>query len=451
MRFVSTRNESPAVSLSEAVMTGLAPDGGLYVPDALPQLDVEKLNPEAPLATLAPRLLAPFFAADELRPSLEVMCESAFNFPLELNRPHGDEARFFVLDLFHGPTAAFKDFGARFLAECLTRLKQPEDPPFTILVATSGDTGGAVAAAFDNRPEARVVVMFPEGRVSSLQQHQLSCWSRNVLTLAVKPDFDACQALAKQAFADEEMRRGFNLTSANSINIARVLAQLCYHAWAALRVHAITGEPANVIIPTGNLGNALACVWAKIMGLPIGRILCATNANETIPDYFLTGRYTPRASVPTIANAMDVGAPSNFERLMALGDREALTDFGVSAVGVSNEAIRGTIARDHQRHGLVWCPHTAAGLHAYHGLVGAPKQQPWVLAATAHASKFPEVVEPVIARPVELAPPLKALLDRPAHFETMDASLPELLRHMREGLGHADRTRINASSGFPRP
>ncbi len=426
MKLISTRGEAPAVSLSEAIMTGLAPDGGLYLPETLPAIDPDTLDPDWPLWRIAAALFAPFFKGDVLEDALETICREAFSFPVGLDTPDPQAPNLAVLELFHGPTAAFKDFGARFLAQCLRRLKKPGDAPFTILVATSGDTGGAVAAAFDGASEARVAVLYPEGRVSKLQEHQLACWSDTVTTLSVRPDFDTCQALVKQAFNDPAFRSDFHLTSANSINIARLMAQMSYYAWAALVVARQGRAPVNVIVPTGNLGNALAAVWAKRMGLPIGRIICAVNANRTVADYFETARYEPRASVPTQANAMDVGAPSNFERLTHMAGSDDLTAFGIGADWVSDALIESAIGDAYRRTGRVWCPHTAVGLVAHARLSPDDRAAPWVVAATAHASKFPDVVEPIIGRRIDPAPPLAALLDRPKRIRPMEASLGAL-------------------------
>ncbi len=432
MDYVSTRAGGPAVSLSQAIATGLAPDGGLYVPDTLPQHDPDDFDPEAPLERLAADLLAPFFDGDPLADDLERLCKGAFTFPIPLTAPRGDKPLFRVLELFHGPTAAFKDMGARFLAQALSAMEQPTDDPFTVLVATSGDTGGAVAAAFDDLDGAQVVILFPDGRVSSLQQHQLTCWSETVLSLSVRPDFDACQALAKRAFADPDLTETFRLTSANSINIARLLAQMVYYVQASLQVEAETGQSANFIVPTGNLGNALAGLWVKAMGFPVGRILFATNANKTLSEYTLSGSYTPRASVATLASAMDVGAPSNFERLSDLYDHKTMVEQGIAARSVPDEAISGQITRDYRGHGIIWCPHTAAAAAVYDDLDPHQWARPWVVLATAHASKFPETVEPLIGEAVPPVPALAALLDRPSRFERIDDDVEALGRAMRQ-------------------
>ncbi len=426
MRFLSTRGEAPAVSLSAAIATGLAPDGGLYVPERLPPLAMDDWDPDWPLADVATRLLAPFFEGDPLADQLPAMTQAAFSFPVEITQPSADRPSLSVLELFHGPTAAFKDFGARFLAEALCRLQPEGADPFTVLVATSGDTGGAVGAAFDERPQARVAILFPKGRVSPLQQHQLTCWSDSVLSLCVDGDFDACQALAKAAFADAALVDRYRLTSANSINIARLFAQMTYFAWTALRMDRTGQTPLNVIIPTGNLGHALSALWVKAMGAPIGRIICATNANRTVPDFLASGTYRPRPSIKTLANAMDVGAPSNAERLIRLLAQRADLRSDLSADAIGDDAIAARIAADYAAHGTLWCPHTATAAEIHARLGDGVQKDTWCLVATAHPAKFKEVVEPLIPGAVALPPALERLAERPSRAVSIAPELAAL-------------------------
>lgn len=416
MNFVSTRNASPAASLSAAIAAGLAPDGGLYVPQVMPA--ARTLVAGDTLAQTATTLLQPFFAGDGLEGELAAICEAAFDFPaplLPLATP-GDH----VLELFHGPTAAFKDFGARFLAQCLTRLRGAQAKPLTILVATSGDTGAAVAAAFHQQPGLRVVVLYPDGRVSPRQAHQLGCFGDNITALRVAGWFDDCQALVKRALGDEGLQARAPLSSANSISLGRLLPQMSYYAHAALRHHAQTGNVLNFVIPTGNLGNAMAAILARALGVPIGRIVLATNANRVLPDYFEGGDYAPQASVATIANAMDVGAPSNFERLRWLyqGDDAALRAAFTSA-SVDDEAIRLVIARRFRHFGEVFCPHTATAIKVLEDLRNQGADGDWAVAATAHPAKFESVVEPLVGA-VAVPPALNDLLQRPAHADLID-------------------------------
>lgn len=416
MNFLSTRNQAPTVTLSQAIAAGLAPDGGLYVPQALPA--PRQLQAGADLADTAAALIAPFFAGDALADALPAICREAFDFPaplLPLATPNDQ-----VLELFHGPTAAFKDFGARFLAACLARVHAAAERPLTILVATSGDTGAAVAAAFHRQPGLRVVVLYPDGRVSPRQAHQLGCFGDNVSALRVQGSFDDCQALVKRALNDADLQRQVPMSSANSISLGRLLPQMSYYADAALRHHAATGKELNFVIPTGNLGNAMAAILARALGVPLGRIVLATNANQVLPDYFAGGNYTPAPSVATLANAMDVGAPSNFERLRWFynGDDNALRA-AFSAASVGDATIREVIQRRHAHFGEVFCPHTATAISVLEGLRAARIPGYWAVAATAHPAKFESVVEPLIGRTLEVPPALAALLQRPAQAQPM--------------------------------
>ena len=297
---------------------------------------------------MAVPLLAPFLAGDPLGTALAAVASEAFNFPAPLV-PLTDDGRLAVLELFHGPTAAFKDFGARFLAACFARLRRGAAQPLTILVATSGDTGGAVAAAFHERPGITVAVLFPKGLVSPTQERQLTCWGGNVRSLAVRGTFDDCQRLVKQAFVDPQLRARGALSSANSINLGRLLPQVVYYAATSLEVWRAHGERSSFVVPSGNLGNALACLWARELGLPIAEVVLAHNANRTVPDYLESGQWRPRASVATLASAMDVGDPSNMERLRTLFPELAALRAAVSAVSVDDEAIRARIRSGFRR------------------------------------------------------------------------------------------------------
>src|SRR5690606_35194577 len=296
-----------------------------------------------------------------------------------------------------GPTAAFRDFGARFLAAALERIPRPGGRPLRILVATSGDTGGAVAAAFHRRPGIEVVVLFPKGLVSPTQQQQLTCWGDNVTSLAVRGSFDDCQRLVKEAFLDPALREVADLSSANSINRGRLLPQAVYYAASSLAVQAATGGKASYIIPSGNLGNAAACIWARHMGLPIGRILLAHNANLTVPEFLQTGVLRPRPSVATLASAMDVGNPSNLERLINLFPGVGELAGQISADWVDDAAISARIRTDAAALGEIWCPHTATAAEVYARLPETERaNRHWVLVATAHPAKFREIIEPLV-------------------------------------------------------
>ena len=424
--FSSSRGEAERCTFSQAVRQGLAPDGGLYVPVAWPALNRADFAAGSGLAAIASRLLTPFLSGDPLAAALPAITAEALDFLAPLVALDRD-GRLSVLELFHGPTAAFKDFGARFLAACFARMPEPDQRRLTILVATSGDTGGAVAAAFHGRPGVEVAVLYPKGLVSPTQERQLTCWGDNVRSLAVRGTFDDCQRLVKAAFLDAELRAQRRLSSANSINLGRLLPQSSYYAATSLAVWQRYGEPASFIIPSGNLGNALAALWARRVGLPIGEVLLAHNANRTVPDFLASGEWRPRPSVATLASAMDVGDPSNMERLRALYPQLQELRTAVSACSVSDEEIRTRIRAGYREYGQIWCPHTATAAEAWERLSPARREgQRWLLVATAHAAKFREIVEPLIDREVPMPQTLARLFARPVHCIEIDATLAAL-------------------------
>ncbi len=427
MKFVSTRGKVAPASLGEALRNGAAPDGGLYMPEALPTIDAAKLNPRASLAEFAAALLRPFFAGDALEPELDAICAEALHEAASLVRPDAAKPSLRALELFHGPTGAFKDYGAQFLMACFDRLAGAQ--PLTVLVATSGDTGGAVGCAAEGRSSVRAVILFPRGRVSPFQERQLTCWGDQVLAIEVDGDFDDCQRLVKAAFADASLAAEQRLTSANSINFGRLLPQLAYAAHSAVRLFAETGKKPGFAVPSGNLGHGFAVLLAKTMGLPIGPVLLATNANRTLKDWHESGRYEPRPSIATLANAMDVGNPSNFERLSALppGQLEVRVEL------VTDEEIKARIASEYRSNGYVWCPHSATAVEAWSRLPERERsERPWIAMATAHPYKFAETVEPLIGRAVEPTPALAAIWDRPTRKIRVPASLEALADALRE-------------------
>ena len=432
--FGSSRGGSPLRTFSQAVLQGLAPDGGLYVPVRWPALGAGEFASDAGLPAIAARLLEPFVAEDPLAGEPAAIAREAFHFPAPLV-PLGADGRLAVLELFHGPTAAFKDFGARFLAASFARLRAGTDRTLTILVATSGDTGGAVAAAFHGRPGIEVAVLFPKGLVSPTQEQQLTCWGGNVRSLAVRGTFDDCQRLVKAAFLDPQLAEQRLLSSANSINLGRLLPQSTYYAATSLALWRRYGEPASFIVPSGNLGNAVACLWARRVGLPIGEVLLAHNANRTVPDFLASGAWQPRPSIATLASAMDVGDPSNMERLRALYPQLEDLRGAVSACSVSDEEIRARIRAGFRDYGQMWCPHTATAAEAWERLSPARRRERrWVLVSTAHAAKFREIVEPLIGREVPVPETLARLFARPAQSVEIDATLTALRQVLlREG------------------
>ena len=392
MRFISTRAKGEDYfSASEAILKGLAPDGGLFIPERIPAIPKTFTLTKGAWYAMYQALI-PYFEGDELENDLEEICYSAFSFPVPFHTEGGKD----TLELYFGPTAAFKDFGARFLAFSMEKLLKRRNEELTILVATSGDTGGAVASAFHGRENLFVKVLFPEGRVAERQRMQLTGWDGNVTSYEVEGSFDDCQRMVKEAFMDESLH---GLSSANSINLGRLLPQMAYYVYAASMYELRYGEAPVFVIPSGNVGNATGAYWAKAMGAPIKRIVLAANANKPITDYLETGNYEPRASIKTLANAMDVGAPSNIERLFAMfPDIESFRE-NVSAYSVSDDEIKATIKEVYDESGYVICPHTACGERVRRDHVTESHS---VVVSTAHPAKFNDIVEPLIGTEIAI-------------------------------------------------
>jgi threonine synthase len=428
VRFVTTR-QGPPVPFTTALYEGLAPDGGLYVPETIEPWTADELSrlPRRTLTEIGLRALRPFTRGEIDPATLEAVVVEALNFPIPLVEV---QPGVYALELFHGPTLAFKDVGARVMARLMAALHRA-DEPLTVLVATSGDTGSAVGHAFYRVPNTRVVILYPDGRVSPTQEAQLTMFNgerANVRAYAVSGSFDDCHSLTRAAFGDPDLRRRMRLTSANSVNVGRLLPQSIYyfHAVASLGSRERTlARDTQVVFstPSGNFGNLTAGLFAKRAGLPVARFVAATNANDVVPEYLETGRYTPRASVPTIANAMDVGHPSNFDRMAWLygGDRDAMRR-DITGCRFTDDDVRATIRRVYEDHGYVLDPHSAI---AYLGLEEqlARVGQVWICLATAHPAKFAEIVDPIIGRAVEKPAPLAQALARPRHIIRIESSL----------------------------
>lgn len=421
----STRGSGQGTTLSAAISAGLAPDGGLFVPATMPAPDMSHGCDPRSLPSVARAALHGFFTGDALEPQLGSIADAALSIEAPTTNIPGSGDPLYVLELYHGPTAAFKDFGARFLAECLQRLQPVDSGPTTILVATSGDTGGAVAAAFHRRPWAKVVVLFPKGLVSARQEKQLTCWGDNVLTLRVDGTFDDCQRMVKEAFLEPALRH-LRLSSANSINIGRLLPQVVYYAASSLELLGNTGEKPSYIVPSGNLGNVCAALWARMLGFPIDRLMLAHNANRTVPDFLTSGQWQPRPSMATLASAMDVGSPSNIERLRFLFPEIARLREQISADWVDDTAIKARIRNDFRTLGRIWCPHTATAAELYSRLSPADRRRPWVLVATAHPAKFNDVVEPLVGEDIEIPASLARLMDLPSQCIDVPPTLAAL-------------------------
>ena len=444
MRFVTTKSpqQTQPVSFSFALFEGIAPDGGLYVPESIPQWSPEELgrltsSPGMTLPAIGARMLQPF--VDELDyDALLAVLEEALAFPIPLVKV---EPGVHALELFHGPTLAFKDVGARVMARLMAALFRG-DNPLTILVATSGDTGSAVAHAFHNVPHTRVAILYPRGRVSPTQEAQLTMFNgeaTNVRAYAAAGSFDDCQRLTKAAFADPVLSRRANLTSANSINIGRLLPQMIYYAHAIGQLAATKKgvaqdfSPAVFSTPSGNFGNLTAGLMAKRAGMNISRFVAATNVNDVVPEYLVTGQFKPRPSIHTLANAMDVGNPSNFDRLMWLygSDLDAIRH-DVAGSRHDDDEVRATIQKVYAERGYLLDPHSAI---AYMGLVGREGQgqegrewqegrdRPGVFLATAHPAKFAEIVEPIIGRTIPKPQPLVEAPATKRNILEVDATL----------------------------
>ena len=404
MMYVSTRSVTGDKSTaSEAILKGLAPDGGLFIPESIPRIPEDfTLSKGAWYAMY--QAMKPYFEGDELEGDLEEIARNAFSFPVPFHHNEGKD----TLELFYGPTAAFKDFGARFLAFSMEKLLEKRNRDLCILVATSGDTGGAVASAFHNRKHLSVKVLFPKGRVAERQQKQLTCWDGNVESYEVDGTFDDCQKMVKDAFMDSSLS---GLSSANSINLGRLLPQMAYYVYASSLYKEIYGREAVFIIPSGNVGNSTGAFWAKAMGAPIKSIVLAVNANRTIPDYLESGEYRPRPSVETLANAMDVGAPSNMERLFAMFPSVEEFRANVASYSVSDDEIRRTIGEEYRESGHIICPHTACGERVRRDHYA---DEDTVVVATAHPAKFERIVEPIIGGPVAIPKQLFDILQKPS-------------------------------------
>jgi threonine synthase len=436
MRYVTTRGQTPPVSFKTALFEGLAPDGGLYVPETIEPWSENELSRlrNRTLTEAAMRALRPFTRGDLDATVFEAVMAAALDFPIPLVEV---EPGVYALELFHGPTLAFKDVGARVMARLMASLHM-DDHPLTVLVATSGDTGSAVAHAFHAVPYTRVVVLYPDGRISPTQEAQLTMFNDeaagNVRAYAVSGSFDDCHRLTRHAFGDRELRARLPMTSANSVNVGRLLPQMVYyfHAIAELeRRHGST--PAIFCTPSGNFGNLTAGLMAKRAGLPVARFVAATNLNDVVPAYLATGRFEPRPSVPTLANAMDVGSPSNFERMSWLydGDLDAMRR-DIFGVRFTDDEVRETIRRVYETRGYLLDPHSAIG---YLGLTRDGRDtrdrregNTGIFLATAHPAKFAEIVEPIVGGAIEKPKPLADALAQPRHILKLDATLDAVKR-----------------------
>ena len=428
-------------------MASLAPDGGLWMPSDLPRFDMAEC---ARLGAMSfpdcAAELAEYFVGDAIpKDELNALCRDAYDFPMPLVTLGGDhfdaamteEHDHFMMELFHGPTLAFKDFAARFMARGVSHLLKQKRQKRTILVATSGDTGGAIGYAFKGLPRVKVVILYPEGGVSKVQEQQLTTIGArsNVRALRVKGSFDDCQALVKQAFADPKMTKRYNLMSANSINVGRVVPQSFYYFWTALQLKAgYPQRPLVYAIPSGNLGNLTGGLMAKLMGAPIDRFIVGHNANDPFVDYLQRGTYKPRASVPTLSNAMDIGRPNNFPRITTLygDDHKAVQDICWGA-SFSDAETERHMRRVFSTTGYVMCPHTAIGHMALQSFMrDVNRNVTQVTVSTAHPGKFQPDVDRILREDLPLPPPLAELMNRKPSVKKTSSELSALERFLSE-------------------
>lgn len=424
MKYYSTNKQSPAVDFKQAAIAGQAPDKGLYFPEKLPTVstdlirDIETLSNES----IAYEVIKPY-VGDSIPASvlLQIVSETV-NFPLPLV-PVTDTIS--SLELFHGPTLAFKDIGARFMSRCLGYFLKDETKKVTVLVATSGDTGGAVANGFYGVEGVEVVILYPSGKVSPVQEKQLTGLGGNIHALEVNGSFDDCQQLVKEAFADEDLRSRVFLTSANSINVARWLPQQFYYFFA-WKQWADKNNPPVIAVPSGNFGNICAGILARQTGLPLQHFIAACNINDVVSPYLQTGNWQTKKAVATLSNAMDVANPSNFVRILEIFNREFSTvSSALSSATVTDAETEATIKTVYEETGYLLDPHGAVGYLALkqyleqHGGKG-------IFLETAHPVKFPEAVERITGKPVAIPKAVQTIMDAPKKSELMEVSYEKL-------------------------
>ncbi len=413
MKFYSTRDTTIAVSFKDALLRGQAQDGGLYMPQQLPSykkadmLRLAKLNYQE----LAFELTKSFLS--ELNESeIEKIITNAYDFQPKLYQLNN---HIICLELFHGPTLSFKDFGAQFMAQSMCHFNRDNDRELTILVATSGDTGSAVAHAYHGIEGIKVILLYPGGKVSPLQEKQFTTLGENITALEVNGTFDDCQALVKQAFSDTDLRRKKRLTSANSINIGRLIPQSFYYFWSGLFLVGRGHKEMIFCVPSGNFGNMTAGLFAGEMGLPVQLYIAAVNNNTVIPEYLETGKYRARPSVQTLSNAMDVGNPSNWERIRDLyGDDYQKINKRLCSSSVNDDLTIESIKYNYARYHYIVDPHTAVGLEAvrrYMKKVPESVEMPFISLSTAHPGKFLEIVQKALEMKIKL-PDVLARLSR---------------------------------------
>ncbi len=436
MEFYSTRNKSNIATLQTAVKNGLASDGGLFLPESFLPFRAEFWNTiqQYSFPELCFHIARQLLQGAIPNTDLKKLVDAAITFEAPVIRLNDQTC---VLELFHGPTLAFKDFGARFMAQLLGYFNRGTSEKVTILVATSGDTGGAVASGFLGVEGVEVVILYPSGKVSPLQEKQLTALGQNVKALEVKGNFDDCQSLVKQAFSDTELTQKLTLSSANSINIARLIPQSFYYVEAWRQLQKRDESEVIFVVPSGNFGNLTGGLFATFLGLPVQRFIAATNRNHVFDDYLKTGKFTPTNSFPTLSNAMDVGNPSNFERMNDLFQHQ-LSNFQstISSYWVSDEETKATIADIYKNYGYISDPHTAVGLKAWEKFQAEhpTTSSTGIILSTAHPAKFPDVVEEQLGIEIPLPPALEELVHREKSSTIIEPDYEVFKRWLLRGL-----------------
>ncbi len=435
MKLYSTKNKSHLVSLKEAIFRGLPEDNGLYMPQYIPKMPADFITnlPRYSFQEIAFEVARTLLEGAIPEADLQDVVSKAINFPAPV---HTLDYHKRVLELFHGPSLAFKDFGARFMAQMMSYFNRDEDRELVILVATSGDTGGAVAAGFYQTPGIRVVILYPSGKVSPLQEKQLTSLGHNIAALEIQGTFDDCQALVKQAFLDASLSQTIRLSSANSINISRLIPQSFYYFEAYKQV-ADGKTPVVFCVPSGNFGNLTAGLIAHRMGLPAHHFIAATNINDVVPQYLKSGQYLPRPSVRTLSNAMDVGNPSNFTRMLDLFSSSKCSTWNnmtasISGYAYTDHETANAIRQVHRQYHYTIEPHGAVG---YLALEAYQQQHPdtiGIILETAHPAKFLEDMERILQQPIEIPERLAALAHRPKIATLMSTQFSELKSWLME-------------------
>ena len=431
MQYYSTSGNAPKTSLQEAVVKGLAPDKGLYMPERIPMIPKAFFNNigEMSLQDIAYVVANTLFGDDIDSETLKEIVNETLNFDIPLVKVEDNK---YSLELFHGPTLAFKDVGARFMARLLGYFnKKNGTKDVNVLVATSGDTGSAVANGFLGVPGVKVFVLYPKGKVSKIQEAQFTTLGQNITALEISGTFDDCQALVKNAFMDAELNEKLQLTSANSINVARFLPQMFYYFYAYAQLAKMCQPLDNIVVsvPSGNFGNITAGLIGKRMGLPIKRFIAANNKNDIFYQYLLSGEYNPRPSIATIANAMDVGAPSNFARILDLyGNSHDAIASEISGCTYTDEQIAETLKETYKTTGYLLDPHGAVGYRSL--LDGLKENEIGVFLETAHPAKFKETVESIIEDEVAIPAKLAAFMKGPKSTVKLSSSFPSFKKYL---------------------